>query len=67
MRKIFGLIMVLDGLATIIWGRGFLRWQKRHTPSWFHPPIDFFLAWPEPLLRSGAGLQVSFGRRLLRR
>ena len=55
-----------DGLVTLFWEAGILRWQRRVLPHWYHPALDWLLRWPRPLLRLGAALEVVAACWLLR-
>jgi hypothetical protein len=60
-KKALALIVAMDGLTTALWGFGFLRWLRSWLP-WPVPPIaNWFLRWPEPILRGGAALQALGG------
>jgi len=60
-KKALALIVAIDGLTTALWGCGFLRWLRSWLP-WPVPPIaNWFLGWPEPVLRGGAALQALGG------
>lgn len=52
--RLLAVILVVDGLLTIAWGRGFITWQRRLAPEWYRPVLTALLGWPEPLLRLGA-------------
>ena len=60
------MIALGDGLITILWGSGFLRWQRKLAPRWYHPVLDWLLTWPDPALRLGAVLEACVGWYLWR-
>lgn len=65
MKRLLGLILFADGIASSIGGQGFLYWLRMMLPSRFHPILDTFLKWPEPLLRWAALLQAILGVLLI--
>lgn len=65
MKALLGMIVMLDGIITALWGRTFLRAVRRSVPDFFHPPIDAFLALPEWMLRGGAIIQARLGYLLV--
>ncbi|HEY76125.1 MAG TPA: hypothetical protein G4O00_08085 [Thermoflexia bacterium] len=67
LRKLLALILLGDGLITVVWGPGFLRWQRELAPRWYHPVLDGLLRWPSPLLRMGAAFEALVGWWLLTR
>jgi hypothetical protein len=66
LKRPLALILLGDGLITVFWGPGFLYWQRRLAPRWYHPLLDWLLRWPDPLLRLGAAAEAFVGWRLLR-
>ncbi|SHK71046.1 hypothetical protein [Rhodothermus profundi] len=63
-RRAIALLLLADGLMTVVWGRGFLRWQRRWMPHWYKPALDWLLRWPEPLLRLGAAFEAVVGWKM---
>jgi uncharacterized protein YndB with AHSA1/START domain len=53
--------LVADGVITVAWGRGFLRWQRRIAPGWYRSVLDAYLEWPESCLRLGAAAEALAG------
>ncbi len=66
-RRLIALLLVTDGVITVVWGRGFLRWQRRWMPGWYWPVLDGLLRWPASLLRLGAALEALLGWWLWKR
>lgn len=54
-------IFLANGLITVVWGRSFLRWQRRLALRWYRPALDALLGWPELLLRLGAAGEAVLG------
>lgn len=66
MQRLIALLLMADGISTSLGGHQFLLWLKTWLPRpFFHPFLNFFLSWPESLLRIGAMLQALVGWRLL--
>lgn len=61
LKRLLAAILLADGLITVVWGRGFLRWQRRIVPEWYKPGLDVLLEWPESLLRLGAASEAVLG------
>jgi len=61
LRKLIGLITLLDGAVTVLWGPGFLRWQRGLAPRWYYPVLDWLLGWPSLFLRAGAACEALLG------
>ena len=59
--RILAFVLVGDGLITVVWGRGFLAWQRRIAPEWYGPALEALLDWPESLLRLGAAGEAVLG------
>ncbi|BBM73826.1 hypothetical protein [Rhodothermus marinus] len=66
-RRLVAVLLLADGLITVVWGPGFLRWQRRWMPAWYRPVLDGLLRWPEWLLRLGAALEAGLGWWLWKR
>ncbi len=64
-RRCVGLLLIGDSMLTLIWGRAFLRWQRRHVPALYKPVLDALLRWPYGLLLTGATLELMLGCWLL--
>lgn len=66
--RILGLVLLADGLATLFFGREFVRLFRLGSRS---NPIrrvaEWFLSWPAWLLRGGAALQAALGAAVLGR
>jgi len=66
MRRIWGLVHLLDGMISATMGHEFMELLRDVLPE----PLDripaFFLHVPEPLFRLGAILQALIGWELLR-
>jgi len=58
LKRLLALILLGDGLITVFWGPGFLDWQRRLAPRWYHPVLDWLLRWPDPILRLGAAAET---------
>jgi hypothetical protein len=61
MSRLLAAMLIVDGLVTAAWGRGFIAWQRRIAPGWYSPLLDALLGWPEPLLRAGAAGEALLG------
>ncbi|HML22569.1 MAG TPA: hypothetical protein PKD09_13025 [Aggregatilinea sp.] len=66
MKKGLAMVVLLDGVATTVLGKRFLRVLNRRLPSPISYVAGFFLLWPGMLLRRGAAMQALAGLALLR-
>ena len=64
-KSVLAFVLLGDGLVTLVWGAGFLRWQRQVLPRWYRPALDWLLRWLLPLLRLGAAMEAVAGWRLL--
>ena len=66
MGRAQALILIAEGLITVVRGRGFLVWQRRVAPDWYKSVLNWLLGWPELLLSLGAAVEIALGGPLLR-
>ena len=67
MRKLFGFIIMVDGILAALYGDQYLRWLEERLPPPGPDVARWFRSWPEDALRWGAIVQVWLGLWLLRR
>lgn len=59
--RLLAVILVADGLSTLLFGHRLIAWQRRIAPDWYQMALDALLDWPEPALRSGGAIELLLG------
>jgi hypothetical protein len=59
--RVIGLVVLIDGTASAVYGHGFIRWLAARLPRPLRVFVAPFERVPQPLFRAGAILQAVAG------